>query len=286
MPSDDAPSLELVRCLLAERAPAGLEARALHWSSYFHIHHRHVGQLRSGRIFIAGDAAHIHSPFGGQGMNTGLHDVWNLVWKLDLVRHGHDGERLLDSYGAERLPVITSDHGDQNVPTWSHDGDWIYFSWRQGSAPDVWQRDIWRVRVRSGSKEQVTRGGGGYVGHESADGKALLYQPTLRTSPMMAQALAGGPPKTIVACARGTAVAVTDDGIYYVPCSATSAPSETTPLRMLDPGSGEDREVARLEQYVVGLLSAGLAVSPDGKTILYTRTVSSGADLMMIENFK
>jgi hypothetical protein len=60
------------------------------------------------RIFIAGDAAHIHSPFGGQGMNTGLHDIWNLVWKLDLFLHGHGNEQLLDSYGAERLPVIKS----------------------------------------------------------------------------------------------------------------------------------------------------------------------------------
>jgi hypothetical protein len=57
-------------------------------------------------MFIAGDAAHIHSPFGGQGMNTGLHDVWNLVWKLDLFLHGHGNERLLDSYNDERLPVI------------------------------------------------------------------------------------------------------------------------------------------------------------------------------------
>ena len=105
-PEGEAPSLELVRKILTERAPRGVEALALHWSSYFRIHHRHVAQLRSGRFFLAGDAAHIHSPFGGQGMNTGLQDAWNLAWKLDLTLRGHGGERLLDSYGAERLPVI------------------------------------------------------------------------------------------------------------------------------------------------------------------------------------
>lgn len=102
----DAPSLELVRKILAERAPQGLEARSMRWSSYFRIHHRQVARLRVGRMFIAGDAAHIHSPFGGQGMNTGLQDVWNLVWKLDLVLRGHGSEELLESYSAERRPVI------------------------------------------------------------------------------------------------------------------------------------------------------------------------------------
>lgn len=102
----EAPSLDLVRRILVERAPAGLEAHALHWSSYFRIHHRQAAKLRVRRIFIAGDAAHIHSPFGGQGMNTGLHDVWNLVWKLDLAVRGHGNEALLDSYSAERRPVI------------------------------------------------------------------------------------------------------------------------------------------------------------------------------------
>jgi 2-polyprenyl-6-methoxyphenol hydroxylase-like FAD-dependent oxidoreductase len=102
----DAPSLELVRKILKQRAPEGIEAHALYWSSFFTIHHRQVAELRVGRMFIAGDAAHIHSPFGGQGMNTGLHDVWNLAWKLDLVLHGHGNDRLLDSYSAERRPVI------------------------------------------------------------------------------------------------------------------------------------------------------------------------------------
>lgn len=111
----DAPSLELVRNILSQRAPSAIEALALHWSSYFRIHHRQVAQLRRERILIAGDAAHIHSPFGGQGMNTGLHDIWNLVWKLDLFLNGHGNQQLLDSYSSERLPVIrnvieTTDH--------------------------------------------------------------------------------------------------------------------------------------------------------------------------------
>jgi 2-polyprenyl-6-methoxyphenol hydroxylase-like FAD-dependent oxidoreductase len=102
----DAPPLALVQKVLAERGPASLQALSLNWSSYFRIHHRHVAQLRVGPIFVAGDAAHIHSPFGGQGMNTGLQDVWNLAWKLDLFLQGHGNDELLDSYNAERLPVI------------------------------------------------------------------------------------------------------------------------------------------------------------------------------------
>jgi 2-polyprenyl-6-methoxyphenol hydroxylase-like FAD-dependent oxidoreductase len=102
----DAPSLALVRKTLAERAPVGIEARSLRWSSYFRIHHRQAARLRAGRMFIAGDAAHIHSPFGGQGMNTGLQDVWNLAWKLDLAARGRGNETLLESYTAERRPVI------------------------------------------------------------------------------------------------------------------------------------------------------------------------------------
>ena len=104
----DAPSLALVQKILAERGPLGMEAHALHWSSYFHIHHLHATALRQQRMFIAGDASHLHSPFGGQGMNTGLHDVWNLVWKLDLSLRGFGNEALLDSYSDERIPVIKS----------------------------------------------------------------------------------------------------------------------------------------------------------------------------------
>src|SRR5262249_7009227 len=107
-PGGDAPSLPLVQTVLAQRGPSPVQARALHWSSYFHTHHRQVARLGIERIFIAGDAAHIHSPFGGQGMNTGLHDAWNLAWKLDLVVRGRAHPALLETYSAERRPVIKS----------------------------------------------------------------------------------------------------------------------------------------------------------------------------------
>jgi 3-(3-hydroxy-phenyl)propionate hydroxylase len=103
---EGAPPLDLVRSLLAQRGPEEIEARSLNWSSYFSIHHRQAAQLRTGRIFVAGDAAHIHSPFGAKGMNTGLENVWNLAWKLDLAIRGRATEALLASYNAERRPVI------------------------------------------------------------------------------------------------------------------------------------------------------------------------------------
>lgn len=104
--SGDTPDLDMVKRLIAERASHDIKPVDLIWSSYFHIHHRHVSTLRQGRFFIAGDAAHVHSPIGGQGMNTGLQDVWNLIWKLDLNLRGIGGEELLDSYTEERMPVI------------------------------------------------------------------------------------------------------------------------------------------------------------------------------------
>jgi 2-polyprenyl-6-methoxyphenol hydroxylase-like FAD-dependent oxidoreductase len=75
------------------------------WLTYFRLHHRHAARYRTGRVFLAGDAAHVHSPAGAQGMNTGIQDAWNLGWKLALVAKGVADEALLDTYEAERLPV-------------------------------------------------------------------------------------------------------------------------------------------------------------------------------------
>ena len=75
------------------------------WLTRFRLHHRQASRYREGRMFLAGDAAHIHSPVGAQGMNTGIQDAWNLGWKLALVAQGRANPSLLDSYQAERWPV-------------------------------------------------------------------------------------------------------------------------------------------------------------------------------------
>lgn len=83
----------------------GVELSDPAWLSRFHLHHRGVPRYRSGRCFVAGDAAHIHSPAGGQGMNTGMQDAFNLSWKLASVLRGELPEAVLDSYHDERHPV-------------------------------------------------------------------------------------------------------------------------------------------------------------------------------------
>jgi 2-polyprenyl-6-methoxyphenol hydroxylase-like FAD-dependent oxidoreductase len=75
----------------------------VNWFSTYHVHHRVTEHFRKGRTFLVGDAAHIHSPAGGQGMNTGIGDAINLAWKLAAVTAGRADDSLLDSYEAERI---------------------------------------------------------------------------------------------------------------------------------------------------------------------------------------
>lgn len=100
------PTLAEVQALLDRRGPGDIAAADPVWLAAFRINERKVASYRGGRVFLAGDAAHIHSPAGGQGMNTGMQDAANLAWKLALVvrGEGRDGP-LLDSYSAERSAV-------------------------------------------------------------------------------------------------------------------------------------------------------------------------------------
>jgi 2-polyprenyl-6-methoxyphenol hydroxylase-like FAD-dependent oxidoreductase len=96
---------EEVMPLLHKDASEKLHIESYSWFSTYRIHHRGAVRFRERRCFVLGDAAHIHSPVGAQGMNTGLQDAYNLAWKLALVVRNQAKPALLDSYEQERLPV-------------------------------------------------------------------------------------------------------------------------------------------------------------------------------------
>lgn len=104
--ADTPPTLAELQAHMDRHGPPGARLHDPTWLSAFRINERLAGRYRMGRIFLAGDAAHIHSPAGGQGMNTGIQDATNLGWKLAHALRGlGNAELLLDSYEAERRPV-------------------------------------------------------------------------------------------------------------------------------------------------------------------------------------
>jgi len=100
------PTLAQLQAIYDAHSPLPARLRDMVWSSHFRINSRMLETLRQGNVFFGGDAAHIHSPAGGQGMNTGIQDMIDLCWKLALVYQGKAAPALLDSYDQDRLPVI------------------------------------------------------------------------------------------------------------------------------------------------------------------------------------
>lgn len=103
-PINTHPSQDELQAIL-DRRIGGIRVVHSHWLTTFEVRHARVPAYRWGRVFLAGDAAHIHSPAGGQGMNTGMQDAFNLAWKLSAVINGDAGETLLNSYEGERAPI-------------------------------------------------------------------------------------------------------------------------------------------------------------------------------------
>lgn len=101
-------TLENFKALMAKVGPPEAVVDDPAWMIAFRLHCRMVDRYRTGRVFLAGDAAHIHSPAGGQGMNMGIQDAFNLAWKLALCQRGVAKPELLDSYHAERHPVAAA----------------------------------------------------------------------------------------------------------------------------------------------------------------------------------
>ena len=165
MQSDDAdlsspPSLDVLRAEALPILPPGTAVTDLRWSSYYRISHRIVSRYASGRCFLAGDAAHIHPPIGGQGMNTGLQDAHGLAWRLALAAAGRAAPGLLDGYAEERRPVgldvvqRTTHRMDAAVTT----GDVKFDQWLQDSQLFIDYRDSRWVAEEISSPEALARG--------------------------------------------------------------------------------------------------------------------------------
>ena len=175
-----------------------------------------------------------------------------------------------DGGGLRRL---TSDPADDNMPSWSRDGRVVYFtSNRTGSYR------VFRVPAEGGPEQRLTAEGGGPP-FESWDGKALFYsREFVGSSPLMTVPLAGGPERTLVDCVSLWGYAVAAAGVYYQGCGSQP---RAVPVYLRDLASGRDRRVGTLTGW-----SAGFTVSADGNTLLYTKVVGEGSDLMLIEDFR
>ncbi|MER5483488.1 FAD-dependent monooxygenase [Streptomyces sp. NPDC002812] len=110
-------SVEKMQRIVDERGPQGVRITEPVWESVFRVHARHANDFQLGRVFIAGDAAHVHSPAGGQGLNTGLQDAHNLAWKIAAVVRGEAPSDLLLTYGPERAAVAERVVRDTDIQT-------------------------------------------------------------------------------------------------------------------------------------------------------------------------
>jgi Tol biopolymer transport system component len=216
------------------------------------------------------------SPGGWGGSPSWAPDGHTIAFDASGPPDSHSHIWTVDADGGA-IRQITHGVEDQAAPTWSGDGQWIYFSARRERA-----LDLWRVRVGGGRPEQVTRSGSGYFGIESFDGTSLLYQRAPEDSALLLQPLAGGQPRPLVGCVRFDAFATAGRMVFYVACEPGATPS----LHTLDMVTGQDRILGRLEHFPPHLFHVNLAVSPDGKTVIYKGYEQVDADLMMIEHFR
>jgi Tol biopolymer transport system component len=165
---------------------------------------------------------------------------------------------------------------DGVIPSFSRDGKWVYFAANRNG-----RHEIHRVQATGGEPVLVTDNGG-FVAFESMDGNSVFYTKTAGgCTPLFVRPLAGGPERQVSdsVCLRG--FVVTERGIYHL---SGNLEERSFSIKLLDPNTGRSSVVKEIEGRPY--LDQGLAVSPDGKTILYAASTQLRADLMLVDNFR
>jgi Tol biopolymer transport system component/serine/threonine protein kinase len=169
---------------------------------------------------------------------------------------------------------MTTDPANDGNPSWSPDGQWIYFdSARAG------EQQVWKMPANGGEAVQVTKDGG-FAPLESPDGKFLYYTKALESTSLWKIPVGGGEAsKVLEGLSFFQNVAIVGSGVYFVPIRNTTGDSSIQFLRF---ATNNISNIAALEKSPI----SGLAVSPDGKWILYSLEQQSGSELMLVENFR
>jgi Tol biopolymer transport system component len=170
---------------------------------------------------------------------------------------------------------MTTDPANDGNPSWSHDGRWIYFdSGRSG------QQQLWKLPASGGDAIQVTHDGG-FGPHESPDGKFLYYAKALFDTSLWRIPVEGGPATRVLEdLSSHLNVAFAASAIYFVPSSSSSSS-----IQVLDLNTNRIATFASFKRRLNRGEAGGLALSPDGKRLLYTQLDELGSELMLVEKF-
>ena len=191
---------------------------------------------------------------------------------------GEDGSRhiyVVDAGGGRPRRANPETLGEA-VASWSHDGKWIYFYSDRSGRTEIWRMPF-AGPIGRPTAEQVTKEGG-YTAFESADGTTLFYTKAA-SSPLFAKPLSGGAERQVLDWVSQRAFVPVEDGIYSI---GRRSANGQFPLEFFQFSS----QTSRVLMNIDGPIYIGLTVSPDRKDILFTKSVASGANLMMIENFR
>ena len=169
---------------------------------------------------------------------------------------------------------LTTDSADDDGPSWSRDGNWIYFA---SNRTGRWE--VWKVSAGGGKAVQVTRNGG-ETAFESPDGKSIYYtKGDYRSGGLWKMPVSGGEESQVLPSVVWRAFSLVNEGIYFIPEPGADGKSS---IQFLSFATGKVKTVAPMS----GPPAEGLSVSPDGRSLLFSQIDEAGSDLMLVENFR